>query len=179
MNKLKSIRWFALLFLIMTGCSTGKGNTLDPDQEIVKGEVVTAYVTTATRSSEFVPKEISFSDRVDNMSPFTITLVSGKKHQTMDGFGTAITGSSAFNLLKMSSSDRNAFLKRTFSESDGMGQSYVRIAIGCSDFSLSEYTCCDQKGIEHFALQEEELKYIIPVLKEILAINPQIGRAHV
>ena len=71
MNKLKSIRWFALLFFIMTGCSTGKGNTLDPDQEIVKGEVVTAYVTTATRSSEFVPKEISFSDRVDNMSPFT------------------------------------------------------------------------------------------------------------
>lgn len=174
MNKLKSIRWFALLFLIMTGCSTGKGNTLDPDQEIVKGEVVTAYVTTATRSSEFVPKEISFSDRVDNMSPFTITLVSGKKYQTMDGFGTAITGSSAFNLLKMSSSDRNAFLKRTFSESDGMGQSCVRIAIGCSDFSLSEYTCCDQKGIEHFALQEEELKYIIPVLKEILAINPQL-----
>lgn len=65
-------------------------------------------------------------------------------------------------------------MKRTFSESDGMGQSYVRIAIGCSDFSLSEYTCCDQKGIEHFALQEEELKYIIPVLKEILAINPQL-----
>src|SRR5690606_26521466 len=48
------------------------------------------------------------------------------------------------------------------------------IAIGCSDFSLSEYSLCDKPGIEHFALQSEERDYIIPVLKEILAINPSI-----
>src|SRR5690606_40772324 len=48
------------------------------------------------------------------------------------------------------------------------------IAIGCSDFSLSEYSLCDKPGIENFALQSEELEYVIPVLKEILAINPNI-----
>lgn len=52
--------------------------------------------------------------------------------------------------------------------------SYVRIPIGCSDFSLSEYTCCDEKGIENFALTDEETMYIIPVMKEILAINPEV-----
>jgi glucosylceramidase len=55
-----------------------------------------------------------------------------------------------------------------------MGYSYIRISIGCSDFSLSEYTCCDSPGIENFALQNEETVYVIPVLKEILAINPEI-----
>lgn len=171
MNKLKSIRWFALLPFAIVACSAGKSNALGADQETVD-EVVTAYVTTATRSSEFVKREIAFSDKADNMSPYTIMLVPGEEYQTMDGFGAAITGSTAYNLLKMSKEDRTDFLKKTFSESEGMGQSYVRIAIGCSDFSLSEYTCCDKKGIENFALQEEELKYVIPVLKEILAINP-------
>ncbi|MDR2679630.1 MAG: glucosylceramidase, partial [Tannerella sp.] len=66
------------------------------------------------------------------------------------------------------------FLKETFSPTEGMGYSYIRISIGCSDFSLSEYTCCDSPGIENFALQNEETVYVIPVLKEILAINPEI-----
>jgi len=55
-----------------------------------------------------------------------------------------------------------------------MGYSYIRISIGASDFSLSEYTYCDNQGIENFALQSEDKNYVIPVLKEILAINPNV-----
>ncbi len=174
MNKLKSIRWFVLLPFIIAACGIGKSNTLGPDQEPANKDVVTAYITTSTRSSEFVKRELSFRDKADNMSPFTVTLLPHEEYQVMDGFGAAITGSTSYNLLKMSKEDRTEFLKKTFSESEGMGQSYVRISIGCSDFSLSEYTCCDKKGIENFALQGEELQYVIPVLKEILAINPRV-----
>ncbi len=39
---------------------------------------------------------------------------------------------------------------------------------------MSEYTCWDKEGKENFGLQSEETQYIIPVLKEILAINPSI-----
>jgi glucosylceramidase len=92
----------------------------------------------------------------------------------MDGFGAAITGSAAYNLLQMQPADRDSFLRQTFSPEEGFGWSYVRIAIGCSDFSLSEYTCCDEEGIENFALTAEETEYVIPVLKEILAINPDL-----
>ena len=70
--------------------------------------------------------------------------------------------------------DRHDFLTETFSDNSGFGFSYIRISIGCSDFSLSEYTCCDTKGIENFALQSEEKNYILPILKEILSINPSI-----
>jgi glucosylceramidase len=92
----------------------------------------------------------------------------------MDGFGAAITGSTCYNLMKMSKEDRTKFLTETFSDKDGMGMNYIRIAIGCSDFSLCEYTCWDKEGKENFGLQSEETQYIIPVLKEILAINPSI-----
>lgn len=174
MKRLKNIRWFALLPFLIVACSTGKSNTLDTGQNVVDEIVVTAYVTTATRSSEFMKQEIAFAHQTDNRSPFTITLLRDKEYQTMDGFGAAITGSTAYNLLKMSKENRWNFLKKTFSVSEGMGQNYIRISIGCSDFSLSEYTCCDKKGIENFGLQEEDLNYVIPVLKEILSINPEI-----
>jgi glucosylceramidase len=74
----------------------------------------------------------------------------------------------------MTSANRNKFLRETFSPDEGLGFGYVRISIGCSDFSLSEYTCCDTPGIDHFTLTTEETQYVIPVLKEILRINPSL-----
>lgn len=173
MNKLNNILILVLLAGFFVSCNN-RDRQPGEDDEVIKKNVVTAYVTTNTRSQQFAMQEVAFSSKADNMSPLTISLKPAEQYQTMDGFGVAITGSTAYNLLKMIPEDRSAFLKETFSEVEGMGLSYVRIAIGCSDFSLSEYTCCDKKGIENFALQEEELEYVIPVLKEILAINPNL-----
>lgn len=137
------------------------------------GTDVTTYVTTTDRSYDLTKTEVNFNAKT-SLSPTRITLDPETTYQTMDGFGAALTGSSCYNLLLMQPQDREKFLKETFSEKEGFGHSYIRIAIGCSDFSLSEYTCCDEPGIENFALQSEELDYVIPVLKEILAINPGI-----
>lgn len=144
-----------------------------PDKPSTVTEDVRMLTTTSNRAKDLSESWISFSS-TDNMSPSTIRLNPEEKFQTIDGFGAAITGSTAYNLLKMKDSDRAHFLKETFSPSEGYGMSYIRICIGCSDFSLSEYTCCDKKGIENFALTDEENKYVIPVLKEIIAINPGI-----
>ncbi|MDR1544292.1 MAG: glucosylceramidase [Prevotellaceae bacterium] len=146
---------------------TGNGNT-----EHVAGDVI-VYVTTTSRSYDL--KKIGgvyFSEDPYTLAT-TIKLKPNEKFQTIDGFGAAVTGSSAYNLLKMSQEDRTKFLKETYSESEGFGSSYVRISIGCSDFSLSEYTCWDNQNAD-FSLTNEETQYVIPVLKEILAINPNI-----
>lgn len=97
-----------------------------------------------------------------------------KTFQDMDGFGYAITYSACYNLLKMNPAHRREFLTRTFSRTEGYGVSYVRISIGCSDFSSTEYTLCDKEGLENFRLYTDETKYVIPILKEILAINPDL-----
>jgi len=68
----------------------------------------------------------------------------------------------------MTAEDRAAFLKRTYSTTEGFGTSYARISIGCNDFSSTEYTLCDKKGLENFAFYKDETDYVIPILKEIL-----------
>ncbi|MDH6306830.1 glucosylceramidase [Parabacteroides sp. PF5-5] len=158
-----------------TACSDSnkeKGGEEGTQEEPAKADV-TMYVTTNTRSQEFKKQTAAFSDK-SNMSPSTIKLEPTTRYQTMDGFGAAVTGSSCYNLMQMSKENRDKFLKETFSTTEGMGQSYIRISIGCSDFSLSEYTCCDEVGIENFGLTSEETDYVFPILKEILAINPDV-----
>ena len=182
--------WLVLLAsLLLMACSSGGAAVAEvvpeqkpqleekPEQseEVEEGvdmNPVAVMVSTASRSKEFVRE--TFYAKSKNNSAGVITLNPGTRFQSMDGFGAAVTGSTCYNLLKMKQEDRTAFLKETFSDEEGLGFSYIRISIGCSDFSLSEYTCCDVKGIENFALQKEELEYVIPVLKEILAINPTL-----
>jgi glucosylceramidase len=172
------IHSFKLILLVLALCSCSSCEKTIPDNsngeepELPKGDV-TIYVTTNNRSQDFKKQAADFSSK-SNMSPTTIKLNHAERFQTMDGFGAAITGSTAFNLMKMTKENRTKFLKETFSPTEGMGQSYVRISIGCSDFSLSEYSLCDTPGIENFGLTSEETDYVIPVLKEILAINPDL-----
>lgn len=126
-----------------------------PDPVAPEGTDVKMITTTTNRSKDLTVSGIAFSTK-DNMSPTCITLLPEEEYQTMDGFGVAVTGSTCYNLLKMNPEDRKAFLEVTFDPKNGYGFSYVRISIGCSDFSLSEYTCCDQEGIDNFALTKEK-----------------------
>lgn len=172
-HKLKTYS-ILLSLLLLSSCNddTKGGKKEEPEPDPPQTEDVTIFVTTNTRSQDFKKQSASFSKK-DNMSPSTIKLESATRHQTMDGFGSAITGSTCYNLMQMTKENRHKFLKETFSPTEGMGQSYVRIAIGCSDFSLSEYTCWDDKNAG-FGLTSEETTYVIPILKEILAINPDL-----
>ena len=168
--------FFILLFIfssLIVYAGSGK-NRLENEKVNKKSKNnVVVYCTTADRSSDLNKGSAPFSAS-QKKSPNTITLDPTQRFQTMDGFGAAITGSTAYNLLQMTASDRQKFLKETFSAKEGLGFSYIRISIGCSDFSLSEYSCCDTKGIENFALTSEEKDYVIPILKEIRVINPEL-----
>jgi glucosylceramidase len=138
----------------------------------VSAQNATVYTTTGNSSQ--LLDETSVAVANTSMTSGALVLKPTEKIQRMDGFGFAITYSSCFNLMKMSETDRLAFLKKTYSETEGFGVSYARISIGCSDFSSTEYTLCDATGLEHFRLYTDELDYVIPVLKEILAINPKV-----
>lgn len=134
---------------------------------------VNAFVTTADQSMVFKPLSIPL-DNGSSADANTIVLNPAVKFQEMDGFGAAITGSTCYNLLKMKPEDRTALLKETFDPVDGLGYSYIRISMGCSDFSMDEYTHCDSVGIENFAIHELDKRDLFPILKEILAINPKV-----
>lgn len=156
--------------LLSCGNSTTTKAAQTADTDKLQGDV-SVMVSTADRSQSFNRTALDFAEKPHYA---TIELNPDVRYQSMDGFGAAVTGSTSYNLMQMTPEDRSAFLKKTFSETEGLGFSYIRISIGCSDFSLSEYTCCDTPGIENFSLQNEETAYVIPILKEILSINPRI-----
>lgn len=134
---------------------------------------VEAFTTTASKS--MLMKTIEAEDiRSASDKSLTITIDNTTRYQSMEGFGPAITGSAAYNLLKMNASERDRLLREAFHPTEGLGYNYVRISIGCSDFSLREYTWCDQEGLEFFAVHPDDSQYLFPVLREILAINPDV-----
>ena len=134
-------------------------------------EQVRIYTTTADGKKQL---EYSTAQSSRTKSSRHITLNPATAYQEMDGFGYAITYSAAYNLMQMAPADRRAFLTRTYSRTAGYGVSYARISIGCSDFSSTEYSLCDTPGLENFRLHNDETQYVIPILKEILAINPDL-----
>lgn len=136
-----------------------------------KGKVE-AYVTSADGKRMFAAESADLSAAGGKQD--AIRLLPQTEYQTVDGFGAALTGSSCYNIMKMSEQDRKAFLRDVFDPVEGKGFSFIRLHIGGSDFSMDEYTCCDEPGIEFFAIPQIEREGIFPVLREILEIDPQI-----
>ena len=91
------------------------------------------------------------------------------------GFGVAITPASCYILSRMQKKERKALLTHIYSK-DGLGLSVGRICVGSSDYSAEMYSYDDvafDTELEHFSVERDE-KYVIPMIKEILEINPDI-----
>ncbi len=91
------------------------------------------------------------------------------------GFGVAITGSSCYNLSLMEKDERTEFLKSIYSK-EGLGLNVGRISIGASDYSPELYTYDDvpfDTELKYFSIDRDK-KYIIPMIQEILKINPDL-----
>ena len=165
--------------LALTCCACGhevpentKPDDPTPVEPVVETKGAKAYVTTSDKSQLFAESTIEFG-KAASMSP-NIVRFTEDRYQSVDGFGLAITQASCYNLLKMSKADRTRFLTELFDPIDGVGSSLIRVCIGGSDFSMSEYTWCDSEGISHFAIHESEFTYLFPILDEIYAINPNV-----
>ena len=171
-----------LACLCACNCSTEKpqnngGETPGTDTKPVpevKVKDVTVYVTKADRTKLFEKSYLDFG-KPGSMSPNQVTYDKTATAQEVDGFGLAVTTATCYNLMQMSQADRTAFLKETFSRTEGAGSSLIRVSIGASDFCIKdEYTWCDKPGLENFAVHAEDQTYLFPILKEIYAINPDV-----
>lgn len=173
----KNMFW-AVALLLVSGCaacssSENGGEESQPTPPVVEQTSdVEAYVTSENLAYRFTKIDTKFASV--SMSPSKIKLDPTETYQDIDGFGAALTGSSCYNLMKMPAEDRARFLKETFDPEEGMGFSFIRMHIGGSDFSMDEYTCCDKEGIEFFEIPQIEREGIFPVLREIMAINPEL-----
>lgn len=139
------------------------------------------WLTKADKSALFEPQKEGLPLTATSApADLTIEVDASKKYQTMDGFGFALTGGSAMHLIRMDKANRTALLKELFdTEGSHIGISYLRVSIGASDLNQFVFTYDDMPPgqtdvkMEKFSLETDRAD-VIPVLKEILAINPKI-----
>jgi glucosylceramidase len=100
--------------------------------------------------------------------------------QTIDGFGYTLTGGSAYLINQLGSAEKNSLLQELFGTGENsIAVSYLRISIGSSDLNASVYSYDDMPAgqtdvnLDHFTLSQDTIDFI-PVLKQVLAINPNI-----
>ncbi|WP_445958039.1 glycoside hydrolase family 30 protein [Yeosuana sp.] len=137
------------------------------------------YLTKADQSILFKKQETGVTAWSGN-SNFSINVSANKTYQEMDGFGYSLTGGSALHINNMSSSNRNSLLNELFKwDNENIGVSYLRISIGASDLDAAPFSYNDLPSGEtdvdmaKFSIAKDR-ENLIPVLKEILAINPNI-----
>jgi glucosylceramidase len=138
------------------------------------------WLTTPDRAALVTPQasSLQFSAQAGQLPVLTVDDM--QRFQTMDGFGFALTGGSAQLLMRMGAAKRTALLKGLFTTGgDGIGVSYLRVSIGASDMNEHVYSYDDlppgETDVEmaKFSLGPDRVD-VIPVLKEILAIQPGI-----
>jgi glucosylceramidase len=139
-----------------------------------------SWLTTPDRSALLTPQKVPlhFSATADAISAIEVNDV--QQFQSIDGFGFALTGGSAQLLMRMEPARRAALLKELFSgEGKGIDVSYLRVSIGSSDMNERVYSYDDvaegqtDEKLSRFSLAPD-CTDVIPLLKEILAIRPEI-----
>ncbi len=138
------------------------------------------WLTKADRTALFTRQATGLSLATAKNKQPTIVVNDKETFQSIDGFGYALTGGSAQHIVKMSAPARAALLKELFATNGtNIGVSYIRLSIGASDLNEKVFSYNDlpegQTDLEQakFDLGPDKAD-VIPVMKEILAINPKI-----
>ncbi len=100
--------------------------------------------------------------------------------QSIDGFGYSLTGGSATAINKLSRPKKARLLRELFSgHKDSIAVSYLRLSIGASDLNDHPFTYSEPAAgntdpdLHNFSLGEDRTN-VVPLLKEILRINPKL-----
>ena len=176
----------ALLTLLAASCKKSDGGGTAPtptpptptNPTTSTGSAQVAMWLTLPDQSVLFKRQASLRFTTTLNTDPTIALDTTQAYQTMDGFGYTLTGGSAQLMGRMSASSRAALIKELFAtDSTSLGVSYLRVSIGASDLSDRVYTYDDtaqpDPTLAQFSLAPDQA-YLIPVLKEILAVNPAV-----
>ena len=140
-------------------------------------QTVTSWYTSGDQS-KLLQQQSSLSFSINNTTAnATVAVDPATIYQTMDGFGFCLTEGSAEVISSMTLAQQTALLNELFSKTSGLGISVLRISIGASDLSSSDYSYNETSGdvnMTNFSLAGPDLTYLIPLLKSVLTINSDI-----
>lgn len=179
----KLINSYLFLFFVTLspiGCNRS-GNTVTPGPTppVLINEV-DFWLTKADQSVKLQRQTniLSFNTII-NQYP-TIDVDELSSFQSIDGFGFTLTGGSAQVINQLSIQAKQDLLKELFGTTNtSVSFSYLRISIGASDLNAMPFTYDDMPSgqtdinLANFSLSPD-MNDLIPLLKEILIISPNI-----
>lgn len=176
MSNIKLIASLSFLFFVFGVCKKKeKDSTLPASVGSVE-----AWITKANGTVLFEKQTPAIQFNAGSVTVPVINIDTTTTLQTIDGFGYTLTGGSAYLLNRMVAPARATVLKEFFGNGPtDLGVSYLRISIGASDLSPSVFSYNDlpsgqtDPSLTQFTLAADTVD-LIPVLKEILQLNPSI-----
>ena len=174
-----AVSLFVIFFSCSKSSSSGSGTTVHPPPPVQTNDV--EFWLTKNDQSILLQKQSTILSFGTTANSYTnIDVDTTQTYQTIDGFGYTLTGGSAYVINLLNAADKAKLLKELFgNDSASIGISYLRISIGASDLNATVFTYDDMPAgqtdvnLANFSLAPDETD-LIPLLKEILAINPAI-----
>jgi len=178
---------FIILFLLcVSGCLKNRkeappstDTTTTTPEKFVKTDVM-FWLTKSDSTIRFKRQNVALNFAISGTAANSIVVDSTLTYQTIDGFGFALTGGSAYLINRLPATDRNNILHELFaSDSTFIGISYLRISIGSSDLNSSVFSYDNidanltDTALKNFDMSPDTYD-LIPLLQSILAINPNI-----
>ena len=168
------------LMLLMSKCSSSGDIANTSPKPTVSTNDMNFWLTKGDQSVMLQKQTSILAFGTTYNSYATIEVDEGKSFQTIDGFGYTLTGGSVQVINQLNAQKRQDLLKELFDTNENsIALSYLRISIGASDLDAMPFSYNDLPNgqtdinLEKFSLAPNK-NDVIPMLKEILAINPNI-----
>ncbi|OMQ09476.1 RICIN domain-containing protein [[Flexibacter] sp. ATCC 35103] len=143
----------------------------------MNAQTVTPWITSGDQTKLLQQQGTVNFGTNSGSNPSTVTINAGTTYQTMDGFGYTLTEGSCEVISGMAATQQNQLLNDLYNPVTGLNASVVRISIAASDLSSSSYSYNETSGdvnMNNFSLNGPDLTYLIPIIKKIQIINPNI-----
>jgi glucosylceramidase len=176
--RIRTVVFFVLLATVAVGAfARGLAPPAPHLEDIMNPEVRATY---PARDLLFATIDPPVEPLPNGFGGSTIRVDPEQSFQSIDGFGYTLTGGSALHIARMEEAARATLLEELFgSGPESIGVSYLRVSVGSSDLDPETFSYSMPPGgaadpdLEHFSLDRDR-EYLIPVLREILAIRPDL-----
>ena len=184
MKKFSMILGAAAFLFLQFNCSSSDNSPsdpiiTDPDPPVNPGvSDVDFWLTKGDETAKLAKQTTVLTFTTTANTYANIEVNEMQTFQTIDGFGYTLTGGSVQVINQMSAAKKQEVLQDLFNTTTGIGISYLRISIGASDLNASAFTYNDMPSgqtdptLANFSMARDAA--VIAMLKEILAINPNI-----
>lgn len=140
---------------------------------------IEVWLTKGDQSVKLQKQNTILGFTINSNSYQNIQIDESQTYQTIDGFGYTLTGGSVEVINSLTAARKQELLQELFgSNANSISISYLRLSIGASDLNSSVFSYNDLPAgetdptLSKFSLEKD--RPLIDLLKQILAINPNI-----